>query len=136
MLAAVLLTLSTGLVFYLLIGYPILLANSRRMAPPIRKDPAFRPTVSVLMAVHNGADFIQKKLESLLALDYPAELRQILVISDGSTDATETIAASFADRGVKLVRVPHGGKASALNAGLAQASGDIIFFTDVRQMTK
>jgi len=134
MIAAILLALSTALVFYLLIGYPILLANSRRTGPPIHKDPSFRPTVSILIAVHNGQDYIQKKLESLLALDYPAALRQILVISDGSTDATDAIAATFADRGVTLLRVPHGGKASALNAGLARATGEIIFFTDVRQI--
>jgi cellulose synthase/poly-beta-1,6-N-acetylglucosamine synthase-like glycosyltransferase len=133
MLAAVLLALSSGVVFYLLIGYPILLANSRRTAPPIRKDLGFRPTVSILMAVHNGEEFIKRKLESLLALDYPADLCEILVISDGSTDGTDAIAESFAHRGVELVRVPHGGKASALNAGLAQATRDIIFFTDVRQ---
>lgn len=134
MAAVILLALSSVLVFYLLIGYPILLANSRRSAPPICKDMGHRPTVSVLMAVHNGEQFIQKKLESLLALDYPADRVQILVISDGSTDATEAIATTFASRGVKLLRVPHGGKAMALNAGLAQATGEIIFFTDVRQI--
>ncbi len=67
-------------------------------------------------------------------MDYPAQLREILLISDGSTDATESVAASFDDRGVRLLRVPRGGKAAALNAGLAQASGDILFFTDVRQV--
>jgi len=134
MLAAVLLAIASAVVFYFLIGYPILLAISRREAPPVRKDPAFRPTLSVLVAVYNGEEFLQRKLESLLALDYPAHLREILVISDGSTDGTEAIAASFADRGVRLLSVPRGGKAAALNAGLAQASGDILFFTDVRQM--
>ena len=133
MLAGVLLAVATAVVFYFLIGYPILLAISRRAAPPVRKDPAFQPTLSVLVAVHNGAEFLQPKLESLLALDYPAHLREILVISDGSTDSTETIANSFANRGVRLLCVPRGGKAAALNAGLAQASGDILFFTDVRQ---
>ncbi|HEY1184956.1 MAG TPA: glycosyltransferase family 2 protein [Bryobacteraceae bacterium] len=133
MLAGVLLTVASAVVFYFLIGYPILLAISRRAAPPVRKDLAFQPTLSVLVAVHNGAEFLQPKLESLLALDYPAQLREILVISDGSTDSTETIASSFANRGVRLLSVPRGGKAAALNAGLAQASGDILFFTDVRQ---
>jgi cellulose synthase/poly-beta-1,6-N-acetylglucosamine synthase-like glycosyltransferase len=134
MLAGVLLTVASAVVFYFLIGYPILLAISRRAAPAVRKDPAFRPTLSVLVAVHNGEEFLRRKLESLLALDYPAHLREILVISDGSTDATEAIAISFANRGVRLLCVPRGGKAAALNAGLAQASGDILFFTDVRQM--
>ena len=133
MAAVVLLALASGLVFYLLIGYPVLLARSRRAAPPIRKDPAFRSTVTILIAVHNGEEFIQKKLESILALDYPADMREILVISDGSTDGTQSIVESFADRGVRLLTVPRGGKASALNAGLAQAKGDILFFTDVRQ---
>ncbi len=134
MLAIVLLVFASAVVFYLLIGYPILLANSRRSAPPIGKDMTCRPTVSILVAVYNGEAFIGKKLESLLALDYPANLREILVISDGSTDATDVIAEAFADRGVRLLRVPRGGKASALNAGLSQATGEIIFFTDVRQV--
>ena len=133
MLAAILLAFASVVVFYLLIGYPILLANSRRFAPPIGKNMAFRPTVSILIAVYNGGEFIAGKLESLLALDYPANLREILVISDGSTDATDALTEAFDGRGVRLLRVPRGGKASALNAGLAQASGDIIFFTDVRQ---
>jgi cellulose synthase/poly-beta-1,6-N-acetylglucosamine synthase-like glycosyltransferase len=133
MLAAILLAFSSAVLFYLLVGYPIVLANSRRSAPPIGKDLTFRPTVSILIAVYNGEEFIARKLESLLALDYPAELREILVLSDGSTDATDAITQTFADRGVRLLRVPHAGKASALNAGLAQATGEIIFFTDVRQ---
>jgi cellulose synthase/poly-beta-1,6-N-acetylglucosamine synthase-like glycosyltransferase len=134
MIAVVLLAAATAVAFYFLIGYPILLAASRRSAPPVRKDPAFQPTVSVLLAVHNGEVFLQRKLESLLAQDYPAHLREILVISDGSSDSTESIASSFASRGVRLLCVPRGGKASALNAGLAQASGEILFFTDVRQV--
>jgi cellulose synthase/poly-beta-1,6-N-acetylglucosamine synthase-like glycosyltransferase len=133
MVALVVLVLASALVFYLLIGYPILLSRSRRTAPPIQKDPSFRPTVSVLLAVHNGEQFIARKLESLLALDYPAELREILVLSDGSTDATDAIAGTFAGPDVCVVRVPRGGKAAALNAGLAMAKGDILFFTDVRQ---
>jgi len=134
MVAVALLAVATAIVFYLTIGYPILLAVSRRAAPEVRKDPAFKPPLSILVAVHNGAEFLPRKLESLLALDYPAELREILVISDGSTDSTDAIAKSFAGRGVRLLRVPHGGKAAALNAGLAQATGDILFFTDVRQV--
>jgi cellulose synthase/poly-beta-1,6-N-acetylglucosamine synthase-like glycosyltransferase len=134
MVAVVLLAVATAIVFYFLIGYPILLAISRRAAPPVRKDPAFQPSFSILVAVHNGEEFLARKIESLLALEYPAELREILIVSDGSTDATDAIANAFANHGVRLLRVPRGGKAAALNAGLAQASGDILFFTDVRQM--
>lgn len=133
MLPAVLLAFSTAVVFYLLIGYPILLSLSRRWAPPVHKNLDFCPTVSILIAVHNGERFIAKKLDSLLALDYPANLYEILVISDGSTDETEKITESYAARGVRLLRIPKSGKAVALNTGLAQANSEIIFFTDVRQ---
>lgn len=134
MLTWILLVAGSAIVFYILLGYPALLAFSfRRAAPPVRKDMSFRPTVSILLAVHNGQHFIQKKIECLLALHYPRELLEILVVSDGSTDDTERIVESFADRGVRLVRVPRGGKPAALNAGLTHVSGEIIFFTDVRQ---
>lgn len=133
--AFVVLVAGSVLVAYLLAGYPLLLAYvSRRPGAPVRKDPAFRPRVSVLLAVHNGAAFITRKLECLLALDYPPHLLQILVASDDSTDGTDRLVEEFASRGVRLVRVPRGGKAAALNALLPYATGEILFFTDVRQI--
>jgi cellulose synthase/poly-beta-1,6-N-acetylglucosamine synthase-like glycosyltransferase len=134
MLAAVVLAVASAMVLYIIAGYPILLAFiPRRAAPPVQKDKGFRATVSVLLAVRNGEEFIRGKLECLLGLDYPAQLMEIVVVSDGSTDATEAIAESFADRGVRLIRAPRAGKAAAINAALGQASGEILFFTDVRQ---
>jgi cellulose synthase/poly-beta-1,6-N-acetylglucosamine synthase-like glycosyltransferase len=134
MLAAALLAIASLVVFYVLVGYPLLLSrSSRRTAAPPRKDPAFRASVSVIIAVYNGGAFIRKKLESLLAMDYPTELLDILIVSDGSSDDTDHIVQEYSGRGVRLVRVPHGGKASAINAGLQHASGEILFFTDVRQ---
>jgi poly-beta-1,6-N-acetyl-D-glucosamine synthase len=128
------LALGAALAFYILIGYPALLALVRgRRAAAVRKDPGFRAGVSVLLAVHNGARFIGQKLDSLLALDYPAGLMQILVVSDGSTDGTGGIVTQFASRGVQLLEIPRGGKARALNAALERATGEILFFTDVRQ---
>lgn len=133
--AFVVLVAASLVVAYLLIGYPLLLAYvSRRAGAPVRKDPAFRPSVSVLLAVHNGAAFVVRKLECLLALDYPPHLLRILVASDGSTDETDRLVEEFAARGVRLVRVPRGGKAAALNALLPYATGEILFFTDVRQV--
>ncbi|MBZ5580627.1 MAG: glycosyltransferase family 2 protein [Acidobacteriia bacterium] len=135
MAAPFFLAAGTAIVFYILIGYPVLLAYFfRRSAPPVKKDPRFRASVSVLLAVHNGERFIRKKLECLLSLNYPRELVEILVVSDGSTDATEAIVESFSDRGVRLLRAPRGGKPAALNLALPHASGEILFFTDVRQL--
>jgi biofilm PGA synthesis N-glycosyltransferase PgaC len=128
------LAVGAAIVLYTIAWYPLFLAVwRRRAAPPVRKDMGFRAKVSTIMAVHDGEQFIGAKLESLLALRYPAGLLDILVVSDGSMDGTERIAESFASRGVRLLRVPRGGKAAALNAGLAHSSGEILFFTDVRQ---
>jgi len=132
--AYLLLIAGSLLIAYILVGYPLLLAFfTRRAAPAVRKDLSFRPSVTVLLAVHNGAGFLRQKLDCLLALHYPADLVQILVISDGSTDDTGRIAAEYARRGVRLLSVPKGGKAAALNAALPYATGEILFFTDVRQ---
>ncbi len=127
--------LAAGVFAYLMVGYPILLAYFPwRRLPPVRKDLGARPTVTALMAVYNGEEFLRQKLDSILALDYPKDLLEIVVISDGSTDRTEEIASEYAASGVRLLRVPRGGKAAALNTGIAQARGEILFFTDVRQL--
>jgi biofilm PGA synthesis N-glycosyltransferase PgaC len=134
MAAALLLAIATLVVAYIIIGYPILLSMYRgRVAPAVHKDMSYHSTVSVIVAVYNGEQFLRRKLESLLGLRYPPGLLQILVVSDGSTDGTDAIVTSFANHKVQLIRVPHGGKAAALNAALQRASGDILFFTDVRQ---
>lgn len=133
MLSASVFLLSATFAVYVVFGYPILLGLLARFrARPIRKEPQLK-TVSVLLPVRNGEPWIQRKLESILDLDYPKELLQIIVISDGSTDGTEAAVRSFASRGVELVSIPRSGKALALNEGMRRARGEILFFTDVRQ---
>jgi len=128
--AIVLFFFGAAFLVYVLSGYPLLLAvRARLFSRPIRKVEEWK-TVSVVLAVKNGKKFLRAKLESILALDYPRELLQVIVISDGSTDGTDEIGAELADC---FVRVPPGGKALALNAGIAKATGEILFFTDVRQ---
>ncbi len=134
MAAAVLLIAAALVIFYVLMGYPLLLALLKfGAAPAVRRDRGFRPAVTVALPVYNGAEFIRAKLESLLALNYPKELMEILVISDGSTDGTDEAVESFSGRGVRLLRLPRSGKAAALNAALEKATGEILFLTDVRQ---
>jgi cellulose synthase/poly-beta-1,6-N-acetylglucosamine synthase-like glycosyltransferase len=121
-------------IFYILLGYPLLLAFVHPSgAPSVRKDLQFQATVTVIIAVYNGEKFIRAKLDSLLALSYPPELVDILVVSDGSTDRTDAIAGEFRERRVRLLRVPHAGKAAALNEAFRTATGEVLFFTDVRQ---
>ncbi|HVV43801.1 MAG TPA: glycosyltransferase family 2 protein [Bryobacteraceae bacterium] len=135
MIAFLILIVSAALILHILIGYPLLLLRGRGKAlrPPVAKDPGLETTVSVILAVHNGEGMIRSKLEALLALDYPRHLMNILVVSDGSTDRTEAIVQEFEGRGVTLVKAPRGGKSAALNYGLSAATGELLFFTDVRQ---
>ena len=95
----------------------------------------FQPrTVTVLLPVLNREKWIAAKLDSILSLNYPQHLIDTLVISDSSTDRTDEIVRGYmTSANVRLIQVPRGGKAAALNAGLSQSSGEILFFTDVRQ---
>jgi cellulose synthase/poly-beta-1,6-N-acetylglucosamine synthase-like glycosyltransferase len=120
--------------FFVLIGYPLLLAAFPfRQKPPVAKDPDYLTTVTVIVAVYNGAAFVRAKLKTILALDYPRDLMQILIVSDGSTDATESIVREYADQGFQLLVAPHRSKSSAINLALEHATGEILFFTDIRQ---
>jgi cellulose synthase/poly-beta-1,6-N-acetylglucosamine synthase-like glycosyltransferase len=119
-------------IIYSLFGYPLLLGWLARRRPPLRRLNHPR-AVSVLMPVHNGEAWLENKLTSLKALEGADLIQEIIVISDGSTDGTEAIARDWGDRGVRLISTPHSGKAAALNAGMAEARGEVLLFTDVRQ---
>ncbi|MCK5797286.1 MAG: glycosyltransferase family 2 protein, partial [Deltaproteobacteria bacterium] len=95
---------------------------------------AIEPTVSVVLVARNEETQIGTKLDNLLALDYPQEKLDILVVSDASSDETDKIVQSYADRRVHLARsdTPQG-KASGLNRGVAQAQGELLLFCDARQ---
>ena len=125
---------SVAFCVYTLFGYPLLLGFlARWRTRPVRKAP-WPATVSVILPVYNGEPWMAAKMESILALNYPAELVEILVVSDGSADATASIVGGFTDRAKIVFRaLPRGGKAAALNAAMAIAGGEILFFTDVRQ---
>lgn len=126
---------------YVYAGYPLLLvawARARRGgdAPPapgaVRMPDDSLPRVSIVIAARNEAHRLPARIENLLALDYPSGRRQIIVASDGSTDRTEAALARFGDL-VEYTSIPGGGKAAALNAGVARATGDVLVFADARQ---
>ncbi|MCZ2078896.1 MAG: glycosyltransferase family 2 protein [Bryobacterales bacterium] len=125
--------LSAVFIIYVLAGYPVLLALLSRRGASIRKKPSHHISVSVLLPVHNGELWVQQKLESIQALKYPRELMEIIVVSDGSTDRTDEIVKRFESARIRFYRIPRSGKASALNTAVQHATGDILFFTDVRQ---
>jgi cellulose synthase/poly-beta-1,6-N-acetylglucosamine synthase-like glycosyltransferase len=91
--------------------------------------------VSIVMIARNEEQWLEKKLRNLLDLDYPQERCQIVVVSDGSTDRTDTILREHADnpRVQVLMNQLSRGKACGLNDAISVAAGEIIVFTDVRQ---
>lgn len=133
MIALVLFITALTVTVYTFIVFPLLLAVRAWLFPKPHAENDTLPTVSILIACHNEEKNIERKLHNLLALDYPAERLQVIVVSDGSTDATETIAAGFADR-VTLLSLPRQGKAAALNEAVGVASGEILVFSDANSM--
>ena len=122
---------SAGVIFYVYAGYPALLFLISRFRRTATGDSSFTPSISILIAAYNEEKSIGKKLEETLALDYPADRREILVLSDCSSDATDDIVRSFADRGVRLIRVPQRlGKTNAQNFGVREATGEVLVFSD------
>lgn len=125
---------SAGLVAYTYFGYPLWLwLRCKWKASPVRRA-SFRPTLSVVMVVRNEAAVLERKLRNLLSLNYPSELCEIVVVSDGSNDSTEQVLRSLASARVRpiIIAQPHG-KAAGLNEAIKAASNEIVVLTDARQ---
>jgi cellulose synthase/poly-beta-1,6-N-acetylglucosamine synthase-like glycosyltransferase len=134
--AAILFWLSAGLLVYTHLGYPLVLwalhclrGFPRHSEANVGGDAAGGPpTVSLIVPAYDEEEVIAAKVANALALDYPRERLQVIVASDGSTDATaERARAAGADI---VLDLPPGGKVAALNAAAEQASGDILAFSD------
>jgi cellulose synthase/poly-beta-1,6-N-acetylglucosamine synthase-like glycosyltransferase len=118
---------------YAYIGYPVILLVIAKMRPRdiARIEGAPWPSVTITVPVYNGESTIRATLASILQLDYPKGLLQVLVISDASTDGTDDVVRDFASRGVELLR--HGarvGKTAGENAAHMAARGTIIVNID------
>jgi cellulose synthase/poly-beta-1,6-N-acetylglucosamine synthase-like glycosyltransferase len=125
---------SALIVLYAYVGFPLLTwVRSLVWRKPCRTAD-ITPTVSIVVCCHNEAKSIGEKLENLLTLDYPADRCQIIIASDGSTDATDEIVSRYLSQRLSLIRLPRGGKAAALNAAVAQSTGEILVFSDANSM--
>jgi cellulose synthase/poly-beta-1,6-N-acetylglucosamine synthase-like glycosyltransferase len=133
MIAAAFFTASIAFVCYVLAGYPLLLAIVAKAFPRHIQKHEWFPRVSVVVPVRNGSAWVEPKIRSLLASDYPANLLDVLIVSDGSTDGTDELVSRYPDARVALLALPPGGKAIAVTRGLAQVQGEIVVLTDVRQ---
>jgi glycosyltransferase involved in cell wall biosynthesis len=87
------------------------------------------PRVTALIDTYNHERFLAEAIESVLAQDFPAREMEILVVDDGSTDATPQVAARYADR-IRYIRKENGGQASAFNVGFSEARGEFIALLD------
>jgi cellulose synthase/poly-beta-1,6-N-acetylglucosamine synthase-like glycosyltransferase len=131
MLAAIF-WISAALIVYTHLGYPLLLRLlvALRRSPPTSPVPAGDelPRVSLIVAAYDEEEVIEAKVANALALDYPRELLELIVASDGSYDATAGRArAAGADL---VLELPRGGKLAAQNAAAERASGEILAFSD------
>lgn len=129
--------LSVAFVLYVYIGYPALVAMGAKLLG--RREPgldaADSPAVTLLVCAYNEQEVIEAKLENSLALDYPADRLQILVVTDGSDDATPDLAARYARRGVELLHKPQReGKMAAIDRAMASARGEIVVFSDANNL--
>jgi cellulose synthase/poly-beta-1,6-N-acetylglucosamine synthase-like glycosyltransferase len=123
---------SLGLLVWTHLGYPLAAVVAARLRPRRVQKAELTPSVTLVVAAHNEEDVIERRLENLLALDYPADRLEIVVASDASDDRTDELVERIAARepGVRLVRCPRGGKVAAQNHTVPQTSGEILAFSD------
>lgn len=122
---------SVGLVLYAYLGYPCLLMGvSLVRRRPVRRAAA-TPPVSFIITAHNEEPRIVEKMKNTLGQDYPADLLQIIVASDCSTDGTDAAVRGYAPR-IELIRAPERrGKEAAQQLAIGRASGEVLVFSDV-----
>lgn len=128
---------SMALVIYTYLGYPLFIALWARFNSLKNQRGPIKPTISIIISAYNEEKYIGAKISNCFQLDYPKELMQLIVVSDGSTDNTETIVsnAMIKHKNLNLINLlAHKGKAQAINSAVAAAKNQILVFTDARQV--
>jgi cellulose synthase/poly-beta-1,6-N-acetylglucosamine synthase-like glycosyltransferase len=127
---------AVGLLVYTQVGYALLLALLVRLvAPRPPRDTAASgelPQVTAIIAAYNEQEVISQRIANLRSLEYPPARLQVIVASDGSTDHTAGRARAA---GAELVlELPRGGKIRAQDAAVAQATGELLVFSDANAL--
>jgi cellulose synthase/poly-beta-1,6-N-acetylglucosamine synthase-like glycosyltransferase len=121
---------AVGLILFTYFAFPALIFLRGWLRPrPIRANDE-TPTVTVLIAAYNEAANIGDRIENLCQQDYPPDRMEILIASDGSTDATDHVVKQIDDPRVRLLSFPRQGKGLTLNQSAPTASGEILVFSD------
>jgi cellulose synthase/poly-beta-1,6-N-acetylglucosamine synthase-like glycosyltransferase len=125
---------SALLLAHVFVGYPLLMALWARVRPrPVARG-TWLPTVSIVVAVHDGEKYIRTKLANLQGLDYPPELIDIVLACDGCHDHTVAIARRSTDARLTVLDFPNRrGKAACVNDAVALTRGEVVLMTDIRQ---
>jgi glycosyltransferase involved in cell wall biosynthesis len=127
----VLVLLPVALLAYGYLLYPAILWVMAAQRKPTRLRHRDLPFVSIVVPAYNEEAQIRGAIEALIRQDYPADHRQILVVSDASTDRTDEIVAEYRSAGVELLRMAvRGGKTAAENASIPRLRGEIIVNSD------
>lgn len=129
--------ISLILLFYVYIGYAMLitLIVLLKKRAQYRIDPDYTPMVSVIVPARNEERVIQDKIENLLSLDYPKERMEMIIVSDQSTDQTNSIVQRYQDQGITLLPLDERhGKTLAQNIAVEHSKGEIIIFSDANAM--
>src|SRR5512133_748042 len=127
--------LSVLIIVYIFACYPALLAILAQTRKKADAAEPYEPSVTLLIAAYNEEDYIQRKLENSLELDYPADRLQILVVADGSNDRTPEIVRSYQEKHVDLCYQPERqGKLAAIDRAMEFAMGDIVLFSDANNV--
>jgi glycosyltransferase involved in cell wall biosynthesis len=124
--------LSLAFIAYTLVGYPTLLWLISLLKGRSHRKGDILPSVTIIVVVHNAAETVADKIKNTLEFDYPRDKLEVIIGSDGSTDATPQIVESFADEGVRLVKSTQwSGKHHVQMLARDVARGEILVFTDV-----
>ena len=108
-------------------AYPLAVWLLARVARRPVAAADWTPSVAVIVAAHNEAPVIERRIQNLLALDYPRELFEIVVTSDASTDETEAIAERA---GARVIRNGRGGKVAAQDRAVRETDSELVAFSD------
>ena len=130
-LIALLFWVSLGGILYTYFGYPVLIFLLAKMIQKPETYQTYKPSVTLLIAAYNEETVIEDKIKNSLTIEYPKDLLQILVVTDGSRDRTPEIAKRYINYGIEILHEPERrGKMAAINRALPNARGEIVIFSD------
>lgn len=122
---------SLAVLLYTYLGYPLAIALLARWRPRTTRQGETTPTVTVLIAAYDEEDGIAAKIANTLALDYPPERLNLLIVTDGSSDRTPEIVSTYPDARVRLLhQAERQGKSAALRRAWPHVRSDVVLFSD------